>query len=181
MIGLVWAQSADGVIGVDGTLPWYLPEDLAHFRELTSGHPVVMGRTTWDSLPPRFRPLPGRENVVLSRRPGLVLDGATVVPDVATALAAVGDRDAWVIGGAQVYAALLPWADRLEVTDVDVVVARDTRAPEVDGSWVEVARTPDEGWATSSTGLRYRFRSLRRADDGVPAPGTARQPAPHGR
>lgn len=69
MIGLVWAQSANGVIGRDGTLPWHLPEDLKHFRALTTGATVLMGRRTWESLPPRFRPLPGRRNVVLSRTP----------------------------------------------------------------------------------------------------------------
>lgn len=162
-LALVWAESADRYIGVDGGMPWRLPEDLAHFRDLTSGHPVIMGRTTWESLPPRFRPLPGRENLVLSRREGLRLEGARVVPDLEAALAAVGERDAWVVGGAEVYAAVMPRADRLEITDVDVVVGRGTRAPEVLGSWQEVARTPQEGWATSSTGLRYRFRSLRRA------------------
>lgn len=168
-LALVWAESTDRRIGVDGGMPWRLPEDLAHFRDLTSGHPVIMGRTTWDSLPPRFRPLPGRENLVLSRREGLRLEGARVVPDLEAALAVVGERDAWVVGGAQVYEALLPRADRLEITEVDVVVGRGTRAPEVVGEWQEVLRSPEAGWATSSTGLRYRFRSLRRvpADHGT--------------
>lgn len=177
MLGLVWAQSREGVIGVGGDLPWDLPEDRAHFRAVTDGHPVVMGRATWDSLPARFRPLPGRENVVLSRRPDLVLEGATVVPGVEGALEVVADRDAWVIGGAAVYAAFLDRADRIEVTDVDVTVTGDTWAPRPDpADWSEVAREPVDGWATSRTGLRYRFRSLRRVGSEVwPAgPGATR-------
>jgi len=84
-IGLVWAQAANGVIGRDGTLPWRLPEDLAHFKALTTGATVVMGRTTWESLPPSFRPLPGRRNVVLSRSVR-ELPGADVTDSVAYAL-----------------------------------------------------------------------------------------------
>src|SRR5665648_725620 len=121
MLAAIWAQSTDGFIGRDGVLPWSVPEDMAHFRRLTDDQVVVMGRATWESLPDRFRPLPGRDNIVLSRH-AVVLAGASVVPDVAAALHAVAGRPAWVIGGAQVYAALLPHTDRLEVTDVDVVI-----------------------------------------------------------
>ena len=156
-LGLVWAQSADGVIGRDGTLPWHLPEDLVHFRTLTTGHPVVMGRTTWQSLPPRFRPLPGRENIVLSRDRSLGLDGATTVGGVSGVLDLLADRPAWVIGGAQVYAAFLPYADRLEVTEVDVVVGPGTAAPSIGPDWTSTSSEPAEGWALSTTGLRYRF------------------------
>lgn len=165
--GLVWAQSSDGVIGVDGDLPWHLPEDMAHFRAVTAGAVVVMGRATWDSLPERFRPLPGRVNVVLSRTPGLRLAGAAVVPDVADALALVAgaDREVWVIGGGQVYAALAPSADRAEVTEVDLTLGRGTRAPDLDG-WTVTGRDPAEGWHTSTTGLRYRFVSLVRTPPG---------------
>ncbi len=98
-LGLVWAQSVDGVIGVDGALPWHLPEDMAHFREVTAGALVVMGRATWASLPQRFRPLPGRVNVVLSRAPGLELAGATVVRSVAEALDARRPGRAPGLGG----------------------------------------------------------------------------------
>lgn len=172
-LGLIWAQAgaADGgpgVIGRDGGLPWHLPEDLAHFRELTTGRPVVMGRATWDSLPPRFRPLPGRTNIVLSRRTGATAAGATVVPDVATGLALAGGGPAWVIGGAQVYAATIALADRLEVTEIDTVVDGDARAPRIDATWRRVAVEPGArgrapGWRTSSTGLRYRFVTYERA------------------
>lgn len=161
MLGAIWAQSTDGIIGVDGGLPWHLPEDLAHFRELTAGQVVVMGRATWDSLPPRFRPLPGRETVVLSRR-GFALPGATVVPDAAAALEAVAGRPAWVVGGLQVYALLLDHADRLEVTDVDVVVGHGTPAPALGPEWSVVGVDPPLGWHTAESGLAYRFRTLRR-------------------
>ena len=107
-LALVWAQTPTGIIGRDGTLPWHVPEDMAHFRDLTRGHPVIMGRATWASLPPRFRPLPGRDNIVLTRTPGFEAAGALVVHGIDEALRLVGDRDAWVIGGGEVYAAVPP-------------------------------------------------------------------------
>ena len=170
-LGLIWAQAraADGgrgVIGRDGGLPWHLPEDLARFRRLTTGRPVIMGRATWESLPPRFRPLPGRANIVLTRRRGLALAGADVVGDVAAAVAHAGDAGAWVIGGAQVYAATIAAADRLEVTEIDLVVDGDARAPELDASWQQVAVDPATGWHTSADGLRYRFRTYARGSLG---------------
>lgn len=158
---MVWAQSADGVIGVDGGLPWHLPEDLAHFRAITDGAVVIMGRATWDSLPARYRPLPGRVNVVLSRTPGLRLAGASVVPGVTEALALVGraDRPAWVTGGGQVYAAFADLADRVELTEVDVVLGGGTPAPAL-AAWRPVEADPVHGWHTAANGLRYRFRTL---------------------
>ncbi len=161
-LAAIWAQSADGLIGRDGVLPWSLPEDLAHFRALTAGHVVVMGRATWESLPQAYRPLPGRENVVLSRA-GFDAPGATVVPDVEGALHVVGDRPGWVVGGAQVYAALLDLVDRVEVTDVDVLVGEGVRAPRLGAGWRTLAVDPaDGGWHVSRTGLRYRFRTVLR-------------------
>lgn len=162
-LGLIWAQSADRCIGRDGDLPWYLPEDQAHFREITTGHPVIMGRRTWDSLPDRFRPLPGRTNIVLSRRADLHLEGAEVVPDVDAALDRVAGRAAWVIGGAQVYGAFLPLADRVEMTEIDVRADGDTAAPALDDGWRQTAVSPAEGWHVSRTGLRYRYRTFVRA------------------
>lgn len=159
-LGMIWAQSADGYIGRDGAIPWHLPEDQARFRALTQGAVVIMGHGTWRSLPDRFRPLPGRVNVVLSRDGGLRVEGAQVVPDVAAALAVADDRATWVIGGAQVYAAFLPHTGRLEVTDIDVVAAGDTPAPAVGPGWRTQQQDPSEGWSTSRTGLRYRFRTL---------------------
>lgn len=152
-VGLIWAQARGGVIGAGGGLPWHLPEDAAMFRRLTTGHAVLMGRRTWDSLPERFRPLPGRRNVVLSREPGLQLPGAEVVRSVPEALALV--PDCWGMGGAGVYAALLPHAVRVVLTEIDLEVAGDVVAPRLGGGWAAASREPATGWATSSTGLRY--------------------------
>lgn len=148
MIGVEWAQSANGVIGRNGTLPWHLPEDMKHFRELTAGATVLMGRRTWESLPPRFRPLPGRRNLVLSRTPQ---EGVETFPDLSQALAAVSG-DVWVMGGAAVYRAALPLADRIVVTEIRELFEGDTYAPDVD-------LPPDTvgEWLESSTGLHYRF------------------------
>jgi dihydrofolate reductase len=157
-VGLVWARSTDGVIGADGGIPWHVPEDLAHFREVTGSATVVMGRRTWDSLPERFRPLPGRRNVVLTRDTAWSADGAVVVHDLATALDT--DEDVWVIGGGQVYAAALPFADRVSETVVDTEVGGDTAAPTLDDAWT----LADEGpWQVSRVdGTRYRFLEWRR-------------------
>ena len=164
-LALVWAQTPTGVIGRDGTLPWHVPEDMAHFRELTRGHPVIMGRATWESLPPRFRPLPDRDNIVLTRTPGFEAAGALVAHGIDEALRLVGDRDAWVIGGGQVYAAFLPRADRVEITVVSLDVGGDTRAPALGaGEWRRAGRDRDETWQVSSAGgTRYRFESYVRA------------------
>ena len=160
MIGLVWAQSANGVIGVDGRLPWHVPEDLAHFSALTSGTTVVMGRATWESLPPRFRPLPQRRNVVLTRTSGYRAEGAEVCGDLAAALASA--PQVWVAGGRAVYEAALPHADRLEVTEVDLVVDGDTPAPVIGPEWVRTAVDPAEGWRTSVRGPRFRTGTWQR-------------------
>jgi dihydrofolate reductase len=152
-VALIWAQARDGVIGADGQLPWRLPEDLALFRELTTGSAVVMGRRTWESLPERFRPLPGRTNVVLTSDPEWSAEGAHRAGGVAEVLDE--HPSVWVIGGGVVYAAFLPHADRLVVTDVDTLVDGDTWAPAIGHEWTRVSRTPDDGWALSSTGLRY--------------------------
>ncbi|HEX7354953.1 MAG TPA: dihydrofolate reductase [Mycobacteriales bacterium] len=144
MRALVWAQSADGVIGRDGALPWQLPEDMALFRALTAGGTVVMGRRTWESLPARFRPLPGRRNVVLTRGHA---EGAEVIDDLGRAPA-----DCWVIGGERVYAAALPSADLLVTTYVEGRYDGDAWAPTVDDAWQPITEYP---WWRSSGGLAY--------------------------
>jgi dihydrofolate reductase len=119
-IVLVAAVARNGVIGDGERLLWHLPEDMAFFRRSTSGHPVVMGRRTWDSLPARFKPLPGRTNIVLSRDPLWKAAGAITVNDLDQALAAAADsNNVFVIGGAQVYALALPHADELLLTEID--------------------------------------------------------------
>jgi dihydrofolate reductase len=158
-VGLIWAQSTSGVIGRDGTIPWRLPEDQARFKGLTMDHTVVMGRLTWESLPAKVRPLPGRRNVVVTRQADYMADGAEVVTALDDAL--TGDEN-WVIGGEQIYALALPIATRCEVTEVDTDLPRqdgDAVAPVLDEAWVGATGE----WLTSSSGLRYRFYSYRRA------------------
>lgn len=160
-VGLVWAEASGGVIGADGGMPWHVPEDLAHFKSLTMGEPVVMGRRTWESFPDRFRPLPGRRNIVVTRRSDWSADGAESASSLAEALelaaASVPDR-VWVIGGGELFREAMAIADRLEVTELDLVVDGDTFAP--DRSAWDIA---DEGaWETSRTGIRYRFLRLAR-------------------
>jgi dihydrofolate reductase len=158
MVGLIWAQSTSGVIGRDGGIPWRLPEDQARFKELTMGHTVVMGRLTWESLPAKVRPLPGRKNVVLTRQADYMADGA----DVVTTLEDAVDGETWVIGGEQIYMLALPMATRCEVTEVEIDLPRedgDAMAPVLDESWVGV--TGD--WLTSGSGLRFRYHSYQRA------------------
>lgn len=165
-VGLIWAESEGGIIGSNGTLPWHVPEDLAHFKELTLGSPVVMGRKSWDALPERFRPLPGRRNIVVTRNAGWQADGAEVAHSVeeALTLAAVEPEvgTVWVIGGAQVFNSAIDRADRLEVTQLRDRFDGDTTAPAIDESWVETVADPQSGWNTSRTGIQYRYRSYAR-------------------
>jgi dihydrofolate reductase len=136
MVSLVVAYARNRAIGRDGALPWHLPSDMKHFRELTTGGTVVMGRTTYESIPERFRPLPGRRNLVLSRTPGLALDGAEVFGGLEQALEACGD-DCFVIGGGATYADALPLTDRVYATEVAAEVDGDTFFPELDDAeWV---------------------------------------------
>ncbi|MGF7121475.1 dihydrofolate reductase [Rhodococcus sp. AG1013] len=154
MIGLIWGQTTAGVIGRDNTIPWRVPEDMAHFKDTTMGHPVVMGRLTWDSLPPKFRPLPGRRNIVVTRQSGWTTAGAETANGIEEALALVGDT-AWVVGGTQIYTAAMPFADLLSVTEIDADIEGDAFAPEIGDEWV-VGDTGD--WHISEkSGLRYRF------------------------
>lgn len=150
-VGLIWAQAHGGVIGAEGGLPWHVPEDLAHFKEVTLGAPVIMGRKTWDSLPERFRPLPGRENIVITRQQDWAAEGARRAATVDEAVRRLDE--AWIIGGADIFRQVIGDADRLEVTEIDLAVAGDAFAPSTEG-W----RCVDEGeWQTSRTGTRYRF------------------------
>ncbi|GAB3388269.1 dihydrofolate reductase [Humibacter soli] len=162
-VGLIWAQARGGVIGADGGIPWHVPEDSRRFRELTAGGAVIMGRRTWDSLPPRFRPLPGRRNIVVTRDATWHADGATRAASLDDAFAlAEGlqqNQTAWVIGGAEIYAVAMAAADTLEVTEIDVDVEGDAFAPAVDHRWTVASREPADGWLTSGSGDRYRFLS----------------------
>lgn len=140
---LIAAVARDGAIGRAGTMPWHLPQDLAHFKRTTLGCPVVMGRKTWESLPPRFRPLPGRRNVVVTRNAAWQADGAEAVPSLDAALERLHDAArVFVIGGGELYAQALPRADGLVLTEVDTAVPdADTHFPAWDrGAFTETAR-----------------------------------------
>lgn len=161
IVGMIWAQAHDRVIGSGGTMPWHLPEDLAHFKSVTSGHPVVMGRRTYDSLPPRNRPLPGRRNIVITRDESWSDAGAERAesPEAGLALALAGDPEqVWVIGGGQIYTATEPAATIAAVTEIDSAIGGDTYAPELGARW-HAEHTGE--WLVSKTGLRYRFRTYR--------------------
>jgi len=165
-VSLIWAQAQGGVIGRDGDIPWQVPEDQASFRRLTKGHAVIMGRATWDSLPARFRPLPDRLNVVLTRDHRWTSAGASVAhsPEQALQLARNAEdagRAVWVIGGGAVYAAFLPLASQLVVTEVDLETPGDTFAPVIGPEWV-VRAGQNPAWVQSRTGIPYRIRTHRR-------------------
>jgi len=160
-VNLIWAEAADRVIGMDGALPWHLPEDMRRFKELTMGATVVMGRVTWESLPEKFRPLPGRRNIVITRQPSYEAAGAEVVSSLEAALERA-DGDVWVIGGASIYEQAMPFADRVVRTRIHVQVEGDTRAPVLDSAWTMVARDPESGLHKSETGLDYCVATLER-------------------
>ncbi|GGH46397.1 dihydrofolate reductase [Microbacterium album] len=166
-IRAIWAQASDGAIGADGGMPWDLPEDLAFFKRATTGSPVVMGRRTWQSFPERFRPLPDRPNIVVTRDESFAAPGAEIVHTLETALerAAQLDDEIWVIGGAEIYRQALPRLDELWVTRIELDVEGDAFAPEIDDAWTLVRSDPSDPdvWHTSRTGLRYRFEVYGRA------------------
>ena len=159
-LGLIYARARNGVIGKDNTLPWHLPQDLAHFKATTLGQPVIMGRKTWDSLPPRFRPLPGRTNIVVTRQRDWQADGAKVAHGVEQALTLCPpDTHPWVIGGAELYAQALPLATRVVVTEIDADFEGDAFAPTLGPEWHEHSRETH----TDANGLRFSFVTLVRS------------------
>ena len=159
MLTLIAAVARDGVIGIDNRLPWRLPADLKHFKTLTMGHEVIMGRKTWESLPENFRPLPGRHNIVVTRNAAYRADGATVVTSLAAALSAAESSEAFVIGGAEIYAAALPLADCLQLTEIDAGFEGDTHFPAIDKmQWRETLREAHNDEA----GFGYAFVTYRK-------------------
>ena len=151
---LIFARARNGVIGNKGSMPWHLPEDLAHLKKTTMGCPVIMGRKTWDSLPPKFRPLPGRLNVVVTRQSNWHADGALragSLPDALTVCKTCAD--VWVLGGAEIYVQALPFANTAVVTEIDADFDGDAYAPQFGPAW-----TKTQGDAqVSSTGIRFSF------------------------
>ncbi|KIO36366.1 type 3 dihydrofolate reductase [Shewanella sp. cp20] len=154
-IAMIAAMANNRVIGKDNQMPWHLPEDLRHFKQMTLGKPVVMGRKTFESI---GRPLPGRHNLVVSRQADLVIEGVTCVTSFEQAKELVqGCEELVVIGGGQLYAELLPQADRLYLTEINLDVEGDTHFPEWDdGSW----QILDSESHTNDKGLEYRFINL---------------------
>lgn len=141
ILTLIAAVARNGVIGKDNRLPWHLPADLRHFKTLTTGHAVIMGRKTWESLPEQFRPLPGRQNIVITRNAAYSAPGASVAASLPEAVAVATGEEAFVIGGAELYKAALPLADRLQLTELDAAFEGDTWFPERDPlQWREVER-----------------------------------------
>lgn len=156
---LIAAVAADGAIGRNGDLAFHISADLKHFKELTMGHPVVMGRRTFESLP--GGPLSGRLNIVLSASEGYSPAGVTVAPNLEKALeiASAADDTAFIIGGASVYARAMPLADRMELTRIDANCPdADTFFPAIGSEWQKAAEGP---WTCDPrSGLRYRFEAL---------------------
>lgn len=156
-LSLIVAYSRNRAIGKNNQLPWRLPSDLAHFKRQTMGHPIIMGRNTWESL---GRPLPGRDNIVVSRSGQGNFKGATRVDSIEAAIAAVaGDAEAYVIGGAQIYEQTLPQATRIVATEIDQTVEGDVFFPTLDSrEWTETSREtqPEEN------GLCFAFVEYRR-------------------
>ena len=159
-LNLIYARAANGVIGKNNQLPWHLPEDLAHFKRTTLGCPVIMGRKTWDSLPPKFRPLPGRLNIVVTRDATFVAEGAAVAHTLEAARdLCTASSDAWVIGGAQIYAQALPLASTVVVTEIAREFEGDAFAPTLGPEWREAAREEH----VSAAGLPFAFVTYTRS------------------
>lgn len=173
-INLIYACSRNGVIGRDNALPWHLPEDMAHFRECTTGAPVIMGRKTWESLPAKFRPLPGRTNIIVTRYEQWEAEGALRAASIEDALTLVPEaHDVWVIGGAQIYELSLPLASRVFVTEIDETYEGDAYAPELAPDQWQETSSSDE--LKSANGLKYRFVIYERT---APAPQQAEDEPP---
>jgi dihydrofolate reductase len=157
---MIYARARNGVIGKRGQLPWHLPEDLAHFKRTTLGQPVVMGRVTWESLPEKFRPLPGRSNVVVSRQTSFSAAGAQLASSLEAAMALFPPAEIiWLIGGAQLYAKGLSIASQIVVTEIDADYEGDAFAPLISSNdWTETHRTSH----VSAQGLAYHLVTLQK-------------------
>ena len=155
-IVFVVAVSRNGVIGRAGGLPWHISTDLKRFKAITMGKPLIMGRKTWESLPKR--PLPGRQNIVITRQKNYRAEGAVVVPDTSSALAAAGEaEEICVIGGGEIFDKFLARTNRIYLTEVDLEVEGDTRFPVIDpGQWHETAREIHPRGPNDSAGFVLR-------------------------
>lgn len=139
MISLLWAMDKNRAIGLNNQLPWHLPEDLKYFKRVTMGKPIAMGRKTYESI---GRPLPGRENIVITRSQGVTIEGCTVIHDVKDLLKRE-DEELFVIGGAEIFKEIMPYADRLYITEIREVFEADTFFPEINmDNWELIESTP---------------------------------------
>ncbi len=156
---LIYARARNGTIGKDNQMPWHLPEDLAHFKRVTLGQPVIMGRKTWDSLPARFRPLPGRVNIVITRQTDWQAEGALRAASIEDAMRLCGDApDAWIMGGADIYRQAEPLARTAVVTEIDQDFEGDAWAPTLGPDWREEQRERH----TSANGMGFAFVTYQR-------------------
>jgi dihydrofolate reductase len=154
---IVVAIDAQRGIGINNTLPWHLPEDLAHFKRTTTGHPIIMGRKTFDSI---GRPLPNRRNIVVTRNQDWRHDGVEAVTSLAAAIALVHDVSSCIIGGAQIFNEALPLTDQLVVTEIAKAFDCDTFFPAIDpAQWTEVAREPHH---SDAGGFDYAYVTYQR-------------------
>jgi len=152
MISLLWAMDENRAIGRNNQLPWHLPEDLKYFKRVTMGKPIAMGRKTYDSI---GRPLPGRENIVITRSQGITIEGCTVIHDVKDLLKR-DDEELFVIGGAEIFKEILPFADRLYVTEIREEFEADTFFPEYNLSdWELIESIP--GMKDEKNPYNYEF------------------------
>ena len=161
---LIYARAANGVIGLTNQMPWHLPDDLAHFKRTTLGSPVLMGRKTWESIPAKFRPLPGRANLVVTRQTDWQADGALVVHSLEEGLTVAlahcpEGKDLWVMGGAEIYAQAAAIADEAVVTEIEKDFEGDAFAPNLNAAWNETSRESH----TAASGLKFSFVTYQRA------------------
>lgn len=171
----VWAQARDAtgepVLGKDGGMPWHVPEDLAHFVRVTTPHPIIIGRATWDSIPPKFRPFANRFTIVLTRNETWEPEPASTperpvvrasTPEEALAIAREHATEGIIIvgGGEQIFTLLEPHTTEYVVTELDIEVDGDRRPPEITSDWQQA---DESDWHTSKNGIRYRFTTYRRA------------------
>ncbi|OGB23212.1 MAG: diacylglycerol kinase [Burkholderiales bacterium RIFCSPLOWO2_02_FULL_57_36] len=156
-LSIVVAIDSQRGIGANNTLPWHLPEDLAHFKRTTSGHPIIMGRKTFDSI---GRPLPNRRNIVITRNAHWAHDGVDTAASLDAAIELAGDAEAFVIGGAQIFIEALPRVDKLIVTEIAATFDCDTFFSPIDPEqWEEISREPHQ---SEKTGLHYAFVTYQR-------------------
>jgi dihydrofolate reductase len=163
-IVIIAAVAKNRVIGRDNQLIWNIPEDMAHFKALTAGHTVIMGRKTWESLPPRFRPLPGRRNIVVTRQSEYSAPGAELAASLESAFSlAENDETVFVIGGAEIYKQAISLSNRLEITEVDLSPEGDSWFPEIAAvDWKMTSKnTPPAPSGTGFSFVTYRTQSTK--------------------